>query len=71
MTTPSHIAYIVTQPRKGATERPFWRPIGAVWAHTKGDGFDLVIHDQIAVSGRIVCRPAKDRPAEPADESGE
>jgi hypothetical protein len=61
---PSHIAYVVTQPRKGTDDKPFWRSVGSIWPHGKGDGFDLVIHDQLAVSGRVVCRVVKDKPAE-------
>ena len=71
MNKPTHIAYVVTQPEPDTDDKAFWRAVGAIWPHSKGNGFDLVIHDQIAVSGRIVCRPAKDRPAEPADETGE
>ena len=61
---PSHIAYVVTQSRKGTDDKPFWRSVGSIWPHGKGDGFDLVIHDQLAVSGRIVCRAVKDKPVE-------
>jgi hypothetical protein len=61
---PTHIAYVVTQPRKGTDDKPFWRSVGSIWPHGKGDGFDLVINEQIAVSGRIVCRAVKDKPAE-------
>ena len=32
---PSHIAYVVTQPRKGTDDKPFWRSVGSVWPHTK------------------------------------
>jgi hypothetical protein len=30
------------------------------WPHSKGDGFDVVIDEQISVTGRITCRAAKD-----------
>jgi hypothetical protein len=66
MSKPTHIAYVVTQPEPGSDEKPFWRSIGAVWPHSKGSGFDLVIHDQLAVSGRIVIREAKDKAEQPA-----
>jgi hypothetical protein len=65
--TPSHIAYVVTQPRKGTDDKAFWRSVGSVWPHGKGDGFDLVIVDQLAVSGRITCRAVKDKPVEQQD----
>jgi hypothetical protein len=66
MSKPTHIAYIVNEPEDGSDRNPFWRPVGAVWPHTKGNGFDLVIYDQLAVSGRIVCTERKDAPASTA-----
>ena len=69
MSKPTHIAYVVTQPRKGTEDEPFWRSVGAVWPHNKGEGFDLIIHDQLAVSGRIVCRIVKDKPTEQSGET--
>jgi len=36
----------------------------AVWPHTKGNGFDLVIADQVSVTGRIVCTERKDKAPE-------
>ncbi|MBV9826041.1 MAG: hypothetical protein JO001_10225 [Alphaproteobacteria bacterium] len=63
MSKPSHIAYIVselTDEQKKAGKKPFWRPVGAVWPHSKGDGFTVEIGEQLAVSGRITCRAAKD-----------
>ena len=65
MSKPSHIAYVVTQPQKGSDEKPFWHSVGRVWPHGKGNGFDLVIHDQFTVSGRIVC-PSREETADEA-----
>jgi len=59
---PSHIAYIVEKDEDDAEAKGFWREVGAVWQHKSG-GFDLVIHPQISVSGRITCRERKDKPA--------
>ena len=56
---PSHIAYVVT-PVKGS-DKSIWRSVGAVWPHGNGKGFDVVIHDQLSVSGRIVCTEPKDK----------
>jgi hypothetical protein len=56
---PSHIAYVVT-PTKDA-DKKIWRSVGAVWPHGKGNGFDLVINDQLSVSGRIVCTEPKEK----------
>jgi len=68
MSKPTHIAYVVNEPKpkEGEDRKPLWRPVGAVFAHNKGDGFDLVIHDQLAVSGRIVCTVPKDKEEKPA-----
>ena len=63
MRTPSHIAYVVTEPKGEGTDRKaIWREVGAVWPHRNGNGFDLVIHDQLAVSGRIVCTERREKP---------
>jgi hypothetical protein len=69
---PTHIACVVNEPKAkkgGETPKPFWRPVGAVWPHTKGNGFDLVIYDQLAVSGRIVCTAPKDEPKDDKSEA--
>jgi len=59
MSKPTHLAYVVNK-RKDDEEKKDWRRVGAVWPHKKGGGFDLVIFDQLAVSGRIVCTIPKD-----------
>jgi hypothetical protein len=56
---PTHIAYVVTQSEPDSDEKSFWRSVGAIWPHKNGDGFDLVLHDQLALTGRIVCRVAR------------
>jgi hypothetical protein len=60
---PSHIAYVVTDPEEGSDRKAIWREVGAVWRHKNGTGFDLLIHNQISVSGRIVCTERKERAA--------
>ena len=60
MSKPSHIAYVVKQPKEGSGKQAVWRAVGAVWPHSKGGGFDVVIHDQLSVSGRITCTVPKD-----------
>jgi hypothetical protein len=62
MSKPTHIAYVVSDPKDGE-EKGYWREIGAVWPHKNGKGFDLVVYDQLSVSGRIVCTERKDKPA--------
>jgi hypothetical protein len=60
MSKPSHIAYVVKQPKEGTDKKAVWHAVGAVWPHGKGGGFDVVIHDQLSVSGRITCTVPKD-----------
>lgn len=55
MSRPTHIAYVVIPPKEGTERKPIWRRVGSVFPHGRGAGFDLVIDDQLAVSGRIVC----------------
>ena len=52
---PSHRAYVVSTPKKEG-DKGIWREIGAVFPHRNGKGgFDVVIHEGIAVHGRVVC----------------
>jgi hypothetical protein len=65
MSKPSHIAYVVNKKKDAKPgDKGFWRPVGAVWPHEKGNGFDVVIHDQLSVGGRIVCTEPKDNEPE-------
>ena len=47
-------------PARRDPKKKDWRRVGAVWPHGKGGGFDVVIYDQVAVSGRITCTVPKD-----------
>lgn len=67
MSKPSHIAYVVSEPKEGSDKKPVWREIGAIWPHKNGAGFDLVLIDQISVSGRIVCTERKEKSSEQAE----
>jgi hypothetical protein len=53
MSKPTHTAYVVKNPKEGSELPAQWREVGAIWPHKNGKGFDLVIFDQLAVSGRI------------------
>jgi hypothetical protein len=66
MSKPTHIAYVVSEPKEGSDRKPIWREVGAIWPHKNGSGFDLVLADQLSVSGRIVCTERKDKSAEEA-----
>jgi len=61
MSKPTHKAYVVNQAKDGSS---FWREVGAVWPHSKGNGFDINIYEGIAVSGRIVCTVPKAKETE-------
>jgi hypothetical protein len=58
---PSHRAYVVSKAKEGTDQKGFWHEVGVAWPHKTGKGFDVVIHEGISVSGRIVCtEPKKD-----------
>lgn len=59
---PSHVAYIVIDPKEGSDKKPYWLKVGSVFAHKNGKGFDLVIPEGLSVTGRIVCVEPKDEP---------
>jgi hypothetical protein len=61
MSKPSHIAYVVSEPKEGSDRKPIWREIGAVWPHKNGPGFDVVVGENISVTGRIVCTERKEK----------
>ncbi len=60
---PTHTAYVVVDAKEGSDKKAQWIEVGAVWSHTDGRGFDLVIPPGISLSGRIVCRKRKDKEA--------
>jgi hypothetical protein len=64
MSKPTHIAYVVNENKARATNpeaKDFWREVGVVWPHKSGSGFDIVLFDQLSVSGRIVCTERKEK----------
>ena len=61
---PSHRAFVVSKPKEGSDQKGYWHEVGVVFPHSKGKGFDLVIHEGISVSGRIVCTEPKEKTAE-------
>ncbi len=54
--TPSHIVYHVRD-RNG--QKGFWTRIGAAWAHTDGQGFNVQV-DCVPLDGRLAIRIATD-----------
>ena len=61
MSKPTHIAYVVKEAKPDSGKPDIWRRVGSVWPHKNGNGFDVVVYDQISVSGRIVCTERKDK----------
>lgn len=60
---PTHTAFVVSKPKEGKDQKGFWHDVGVVWPHKNGKGFDVVIHEGISVSGRIVCTVPKSEEA--------
>jgi hypothetical protein len=54
---------VVIDPKEGSEKKAQWIEVGAVWSHSGGSGFDLVVPSGISLSGRIVCRKRKEQPA--------
>jgi hypothetical protein len=57
---PTHRVYAVTN----NGESKFWQPIGAMWAHTDGKGFNLRIDYLPLNDAEIVVRVSGDKQAE-------
>jgi hypothetical protein len=62
-TSPSHIVYAVT---KGKDKRSYWRKIGAAFAHSDGEGFNILLEYLPLNGGDIVIRKPKSEASEPA-----
>lgn len=62
---PTHRAYLVPETESDAAKKSHWVEVGAVWPHSNGNGFNLVLPAGLAVTGRVVCMPvsAKDNEA--------
>lgn len=56
---PSHHAYVVSAAKK-VGEKGYWTRIGSVFPHQNGQGFDIVLAEGLAVSGRIICTERKE-----------
>jgi hypothetical protein len=63
-TPPSHIVYAVT---KGKDKRSYWRKIGAAFAHSDGDGFNIALEFLPLNGADIVIRKPKAETAEEPD----
>lgn len=56
---PTHTAYIVSEAKEDSNKKAQWFEIGTVWAHSDGDGFDVVLPPGVTVSGKLVLRRRK------------
>jgi len=69
--SPTHIAYVVTEPSNGGPDsRATWREVGILFPHKSGKGWDLLLHPQIAVSGRLVITGRRERDKPAAERAG-
>jgi hypothetical protein len=50
-TRPTHRLFAVT---KGRSNKKFWQPIGALWAHNDGKGFSLKL-DYLPLNGAEIA----------------
>lgn len=55
--SPSHIAY---QVRENAEGKSYFNRVGSAFAHSDGQGFNLVL-DSLPVDGRVTLRTPQDR----------
>ena len=62
-TGPAFTAYVVEKRNpEDREEKGYWHEVGKVWPHGKGEGFTLVVHPGMAISGRIELMKPKARP---------
>jgi hypothetical protein len=66
---PTHTAYHVRKYKSGKEEKSFWTKIGAVWAHSDGEGFNVRLSGLVPLDGEIIVRSVKDR--KPAADQGD
>ena len=55
--SPTHIVYHVRDANGG---KGFWTRVGAAWAHTDGNGFNIQV-DCVPLDGRLTLRIASDK----------
>jgi len=61
LSLPSHRAFVVTE--GSGPDRASWHDVGALWPNKNGNGWLLVVHAGISISGRIVIVERKEKPA--------
>jgi hypothetical protein len=59
-TRPTHRVYAVTK----SGEKKFWQPLGAMWAHGDGKGFNLRLDYLPLNDAELAVRVAGDKQAE-------
>lgn len=52
-------AYVVEDYKQNGEEKQFWTRVGTAFQHKDGEGFDVVLRQNLSVSGRIVLRVQK------------
>lgn len=59
-TTSKAPSYYVYHVRDTKTQKSFWTKIGAAWAHTDGNGFNIQM-DCVPLDGRLSLRIASEQ----------
>ncbi len=57
--------YVVDEFESSGEQRKTYTQVGNLFPHAKGDGFNLLIHRGIAVSGELVAFPPKPKADNP------
>jgi hypothetical protein len=71
---PTHTTYIVIDPKEGSDKKAQWIEVGAVWSHSDGRGFDIVVPNGIAsraeslpqaqgTTSHLILTPRRNSPA--------
>ena len=53
---PTHKAFVVEDRGEGDDKNSFWTRVGSAWCHSDGQGLNIQLAPNIAVSGRLVLR---------------
>ena len=55
---PTHYAYSVRDYQQNKEWKADWTRVGVAWAHSDGEGFDVLL-EALPINGRVVVRKPK------------
>jgi hypothetical protein len=58
--------YSVQEPAEGSDKKPFYTKVAVIWPHEKGDGGNLEVIPGVALIGRLVAFPPREKSQEEA-----